>query len=89
MQIIILQPERFVFHGKKLCVMLYEDEQPVVYDSKGDYYVVKDYKYATEDEIITKLVLDYNLRQLAYENGIVDVIHDTFNDYLDYVVTHD
>lgn len=83
MTITILEPDSFVLYNKKLYVLLYDD---IAYNGDGDFITVANFNYPSNDVILKKLEEDHELRALAYENQIIDVIYEDHNEYLRYVM---
>ena len=92
MQVLILKPEQFVQHKKKIGILLYNTEStPTVNLFIGDQHVV-----IKRNEILSPLIDDLNeyllanedLRDLALEHNLIEVHDQDRNSYLNYYSTY-
>ena len=92
MQVLILKPEQFVQHKKKIGILLYNTEgTPTVNLFIGDQHIV-----IKRNEILSPSVDDLNdyllgnedLRDLAWEHNLIEVHDQDRNSYLDYYSTY-
>ena len=92
MQILIINPERFVQYKKKIGIMLYNsDDTPKVNLFTGNQHFVirrNEIKSPLIDDLNDKLLNDEALRDLALEHSLIEVHYQDRISYLNYHSTY-
>jgi|TARA_R110000796_G_scaffold5774_3_gene21170 hypothetical protein len=92
MQILIINPERFVQYKKKIGIMLYNsDDTPKVNLFTGNQHFVirrNEIKSPLIDDLNDKLLNDEALRDLALEHSLIEVHYQDRKSYLNYYSTY-